>query len=319
MPKSLFALRRLIRRISINHPQHNSIHQELYNSNAGYSGEKYIDSVLKNIHFPIPHSIFPNFRLCEKNIPSSQIDILVFTPAYALVIEVKNWSGSISFQQTGQTIQTKDSIVRSMDCPIVQAEYYKENLKDWFHLKGINHPVHRVVIFPYASTILLGAEGRGVHFAKELPQIIRNLNKLPLLMNSNEFNSLSKKLIDVNKSFKRNTLCQQYGILPSELTQGVYCSHCDIQLYKKNSRHYVCPSCSIVSENPVKETMIDWFTLFDSHVTNKDVRLLSGILDSYRVQYYMKLSGFPFTGRNKGRVYHVNEYEKLLFLSNNTK
>ena len=310
----LLALQRLERRLHMDHPHYDAVKSALYNAQSGQGGEKYIDSTLSAIHIPIPHMIYPNFRLYEKYIPSTQIDILIFTSAYALVVEVKNWGGTITLQNTGQAIQEKNGVVRSMDCPIVQAEYYRENLLDWFHMNDIALPVHRVVIFPFASTLLIGAENRGVHFTKELPQIIRKLNKLPLQLHLNDFKSLSKKLQASNNPFARVDICEQYGILPSDLMKGFYCPHCHIQLHKKNSRHYVCPLCSSVPENPIHEIMIDWFTLFGDHVTNKDIRDLSGMGDSHRVHYFMKKSGFPSSGRNKGTVYHVNEKEKHQFL-----
>ena len=314
VPEKLVALQRLARRLPPDHPHFDHVKLALYNAQSGLGGEKYIDSTLFDMYFPIPHTIFPNYRLYEKYIPSTQIDILIITPAYALVIEVKNWGGTITFQNTGQAIQEKNGVVRSMDCPIVQAEYYRENLQDWFQLHDIVLPVHRVVIFPFASTLLRGAENRGVHFSKELPIIIRKLNKLPLQMDTKDFDLLSLKLHGANNTFANEKVCHKYGILPSMLTKGFFCTHCDIQLLKKNSRHYICPSCSAVPANPVLEIMLDWFTLFSNQVTNKNIRTLSGLVDSHRIQYFMKKSGFPSSGRNKGTVYHVNETEKEKYL-----
>lgn len=286
----------------------------LYNAQSGHGGEQYIDSVLANIHFPIPHFIFPNFRLIENYIPSTQIDILLLTSSYALVIEVKNWSGTITFQNTGQAIQEKNGVVRSVDCPIVQAEYYKENLLDWFLMNDIPLPVHRVVIFPYASTLLIGADNRGVHFSKELAKIIRKLNKLPAKLQLHQFEALSLKLQAANHPFATENICQHYGFHPSELMKGLYCSNCHNVLFKKNRRFYACKTCSTIPDNPIREAMIDWFTLFGNHVTNKDIRTLTGIDDSHKVKYLMKKTNFPSSGLNKGTVYHVNDEEKNKYL-----
>ena len=314
VPAKLIALERVVRRLHHNHPQFDTVKQALYNAQSGHGGEQHIDSALASLHFTIPHLIFPNFRLKANHIPSTQIDILLLTSSYALVIEVKNWSGTITFQNTGQAIQEKNGILRSMDCPIVQAEYYKENLLEWFLMNDIPLPVHRVVIFPYASTLLIGADNRGVHFSKELPQIIRKLNKLPAQLQLQQFEALSIKLQAANQPFANENICQHYGIQPNELMKGLYCSNCHNQLFKKNRRYYACTKCSTIPENPIQEAMIDWFTLFGNHVTNKDIRMLTGIEDSYKVQYLMKKTSFPSSGLNKGTVYHLNEEEKNKYL-----
>jgi len=319
MSAKLLALRRLHRRLSINHPKFVDVQQDLYNSKAGHGGEEYIDSVLSTIHFPIPHIILPNFRLQERNIPSTQIDILLITPAYALIIEVKNWAGIITFQDTGQVIQEKDGFVRSMDCPIVQAEYYQENLQDWFMNNAVPSTVHRVVIFPFASTILKNAENRGVHFAKELPSIIRRLNKLPVQLTNEQFNSLSLKLNASNRPFSDQSLCDKYGVLPSELSRGIYCLKCDGPLVKRTNRIYVCSHCLYIPDNPLYDVMMDWFTLVDSHITNKQLRLLSGVEVPYTVGYFMKKTNFPRSGKTKATVYHINNEEKNNFVLDRMK
>ncbi|WP_342542054.1 NERD domain-containing protein [Paenisporosarcina sp. FSL H8-0542] len=319
IPAGLFSLRRLHRRLSVNHPQFTDINQDLYNSNAGHAGEAYIDSVLSTIHFPIPHILLPNIRIHEKDIPSTQIDILIFTTAYALIIEVKNWSGTISFQQVGQVLQTKDGIVRSMDCPTVQADYYVGNLLDWFVKHDTQLPVHRIVSFPFASTLLIGAENRGIHSAKELPIILRKLNKLPQQLTHYQFQTLSRKLQEANLPFEHATACQKYGIHPSDLLKGIFCPKCESRLLKKSNRVYVCSSCLHIPDNPFYDTMIDWFTLVGNQITNRQLRLFAGVDKSYTVGYFMKKSNFPYSGQNKGTIYHVNAEEMHRFLSKKEK
>ena len=317
IPEGLFALRRLHRRISVNTPHFTDIKQDLYNSNAGHGGEAYIDSVLSTIHFPIPHIILPNIRLYEEDIPSTQIDILILTTAYALIIEVKNWSGTISFQQVGQVLQTKDGIVKSMDCPTVQADYYVGNLQDWFAKHDTNLPVHRIVSFPFASTLLIGAENRGIYFAKELPIVLRRLNKLPQQLTVFQFQTISKILQNANRPFKHGAVCQKYGIHPDDLLKGIFCPKCDCRLLKKSNRVYVCSTCLHIPDNPLYDTMIDWFTLVGNQITNQQLRLFSGVDKSCTVGYFMKKSTFPHSGQNKGTIYHVSVEEMHRFLTKN--
>lgn len=307
----LVALRRLHRRMSINHPQYIDVKRDLYN--AGYGGEEYIDSVLSTIHFPIPHTIFPNIRFLKKNIPSFQIDILVLTSAYALIIEVKNWGGKISFQDIGQVLQKKDHI-ESIDCPTIQPDYLRDNVQDWFNKHDFYLPVHRVVILPDASTMIYDAENRDIHFAKELPTIIRKLNNLPLQLREDQFFTLSRKISHANRPTESHSICQQYKILPSDLLKGIFCTKCNGPLIKESNRVYVCTYCLYIPDNPFYDVMVDWFTLIGNQISNRQLRFLSGIDASYTVGYFMKKSQFPHSGMNKGTVYHVNHHEQQKYL-----
>ncbi|WP_017380225.1 nuclease-related domain-containing protein [Paenisporosarcina sp. TG-14] len=308
----LVALKRLHRRMSINHPKYIDVKRDLYNAKAGHGGEEYIDSVLSSIYFPIPH-IFHNIRFLEKNIPSTQTDILVFTSAYALIIEVNNWSGKTTFQDIGQILQ-KNEHVESIDCPTIHADYFRDNLQDWFSKHDLHLPVHRVVIFPYASTINYCSENGDIHFAKELLAIVQKLNKLPIQLSEARFITYSKKISHANHPYASHSICQQYKIMPSDLLKGIFCTKCDGPLVKESNRIYVCAHCLHIPDNPFYDVMVDWFTLIGNQISNRQLRFLSGIDTSYIVGYFMKKSQFPHSGMNKGTIYHVNQQEQQNFI-----
>jgi len=219
----LLALRRLHRRMSINHPQFIAILQDLNNANGSHCGKEYIDTVLSTIHFPNLHMIFPNIRFIEKKI------------------------------------------------------------------------------------------------TKELPAINRKLNKLTLQLSDECFSTHSKKINPANVPFKSHSICQQYGVLPSDLIQGIFCSQCEGPMVKESNRIYVCSHCLYIPDNPFTDVMIDWFTLIGNQISNQQLRFLSGVESSHTVGWFMKNSQFPHSGKNKGTIYHVNQQEQQNFILHGKK
>ncbi len=315
-PAKLIALGRLFRRLPIIHPLHDRVKMDLYHASAGHGGEELVDNVLKSIHFPLPYAVFPNIRLFEQSIPSTQIDILLITPAYALILEVKNWSGSVTFQPIGQVIQRRDEASRSLDCPTIQANTIRNHVVDWLSKYQVNLPVYQCVVFPYASTMIHGAENRNILFSKELPIFIRKLNKLPRLLSDSAFNKLSQKVKLADHPFIQPPICRQYDLTIQNLTKGLFCERCDAPLHRHSLKVHVCKACLYIPENPYIEAMQDWFTLIHPHVKNNELADFTKTPSPRTVSYFMSLSGFPATGDKKSRKYHFNEKSRAQFLSN---
>lgn len=314
--EKLLALRYLFRRLSITHPKYITVKHDLYNAEAGHAGEQFVDSIIKSIHFPLPYAVFPNLRLYEHGIPSTQIDILLITQSYALVLEVKNWAGDVTFQSIGQVHQKKPDVAKTMDCPTVQVETNRCHFMDWLTKHNVQLPVHKAVIFPHVTTVIHGAENREVLFSKELPLLIRKLNNLPIQITHNSFQNLCMKISQADKPYTENHFCKTYDLTDKDLLKGLFCEKCGQLLNKQSHRIYVCKLCMYIPDNPYKESMTAWFTLFKPLVQNKEIMNFTGSLSPRTVSYFMKISGFPYSGDRKARRYHLNKIAKHKYESN---
>lgn len=88
-------LEALCRRLPLNFPKYQQISEELGRRQAGYQGEIALDYYLRLL--PINKYLI----LHDLNLPDGdyncQIDTLLLTPEFALIIEVKNMTGKLIF------------------------------------------------------------------------------------------------------------------------------------------------------------------------------------------------------------------------------
>lgn len=309
MPDIIGVLTRLKKRLPDSHPKYVDVCNDLYNFKAGHGGEERVDEVLRKIPFPEPYAILPNIRLMDSHISSTQIDILIVTTQYAMVLEVKNWTGKLTFRDSpSQVIQETPTFTRSLDCPCVQAENAKDRLTHWLKNMHFSIPVYHAVVFPYASTIINVTDGKiGIYVASELPLVFKKLNQLSPHVSDDSFQDIVSKLRNNNTPFIIKPICNDYSLSPSDLKKGIYCSRCNFHLIKKSTRLYYCPSCLFVPINPFSDAMTDWFTLVDSKITNKQLREFTNTSSSHSIGYFMKISGYVQSGTTRGSVYH-NEF-----------
>ncbi len=107
IPRIILKLQALLRRLPLNHPKIQVLVDELNRRSAGHKGEEALDYPLSLLD-PKDYLIFHGLRL-QINNNFFQIDTLVISKHYILLIEVKNLAGSIYFDPVfSQLIQMKD-------------------------------------------------------------------------------------------------------------------------------------------------------------------------------------------------------------------
>ncbi|MBU8771105.1 nuclease-related domain-containing protein [Cytobacillus oceanisediminis] len=120
----------LIRRIPAAHPQRSTIEGDLAKRRVGYRGEQSLDYYLSHLpdkEFTILHDL----RLFNGS-TYFQIDTLILSPYFALIIEVKNILGTLLFDETfNQFIRTRNEKEEGFPNPLIQAKRQKTQLKTW--------------------------------------------------------------------------------------------------------------------------------------------------------------------------------------------
>src|SRR5690606_12206460 len=108
-------------RLSPNHNQYAIFERDYLNRLSGFNGEKsleYYFSFLPEKDFLIFHG--PRLKGA---IHHFQMDFLLLTHQYFLIVEVKNLSGKITFNEFNQMIQEKDGELKRYDDPVLQVEH----------------------------------------------------------------------------------------------------------------------------------------------------------------------------------------------------
>ena len=281
------------------------VSMDFYNYTAGFGGEERVDQVLRRFAFAEPYAVLPKLHLHDPIVASTQNDVLIGTSKYFLILEVKNWTGSLDFKNSPrQVIQTTSTYTKSHDCPCAQAETIRDRMVRWLKRNEIEIPVFHAVIFPYASTIINKSPLiSNVHIASELPILLKEYENLPPLIAEDLFQATISSLWSENTTFKVNPLCTKYSILPSDLKTGLFCSTCDFYLLKKSSRSYYCPSCVTIPSNPFADAMTDWFFLVGSSISNQELKAFTNTTTSHTVGYFMKSSGYKKKGKTRDSLY----------------
>lgn len=127
IPLSIRKLEALIRRLPPYHPKLPFISEELNKKMAGYKGESSLDFYLGFLD-PKQYFIFHDLRLKDDS-RFFQIDTLIVTKSYLLIIEVKNIAGTIHFDPLfNQLIRIKEGKEMAFPDPLLQVKRHELQL-----------------------------------------------------------------------------------------------------------------------------------------------------------------------------------------------
>ncbi|QOR66058.1 NERD domain-containing protein [Cytobacillus suaedae] len=117
----LMKLEALLRRLSKIHPKRQLVEKDYAIKSAGYRGEQSLDYFLSFLPEK-NYMIFHNLRLkCNDNY--FQIDILLVSPRFILIIETKNISGTLEFDHLNkQLIRTINDSINVYPDPVQQVK-----------------------------------------------------------------------------------------------------------------------------------------------------------------------------------------------------
>jgi hypothetical protein len=279
IPLVILILEALCRRLPLNYPKYQQIIEELGRRHAGYKGEVSLDYYLRLL--PIDKYMI----LHDLNLPDGdyncQIDTLLLTPEFALIIDVKNMAGKLKFDTDNeQFIQINNEKEKGYHDPIAQAQRHQKYIRD---LLAANHypdiPVDYLVVINngYASYEISGKNAYQVKprvcksdiLLKKI-QFFEKLYTDPLLT-AKELRKLCRLLVKMNK-VPTSYILDKYLINKGDLLPGVCCPNCGyLPLVRKKQKWY-CPTCDKFSKDAHIFALIDYFLLFDTKITNQQFR-----------------------------------------------
>jgi hypothetical protein len=125
MPLKILVLQALLKRLPISHEKYQQISEEVGRRLAGYQGEKALDYYFRSLPQQKYHILH------DLNLPDNefncQIDTLLLTSEFVLVIGVKNMAGKLHFDtENEQFIQTVNEKEKGYPYPIAQEEWHQK-------------------------------------------------------------------------------------------------------------------------------------------------------------------------------------------------
>ncbi|MBX0313273.1 nuclease-related domain-containing protein [Planococcus glaciei] len=155
-PPLLESLPRLMHRLPKSHMSYEDVVSDHYKVRAGFGGEQHVDGLLQRMRWRDPVIALADFQLLNR---FCQMDTVLLMPHGTVILEVKNYSGTLSFDEQSyhMTQETRDGNFLGFNSPVTYAWNAREELQHLFEHLSISLPVYAVVVLPYSSTLIEGA------------------------------------------------------------------------------------------------------------------------------------------------------------------
>ena len=311
IPMKIQKLEALLRRIPITHPKRALMEEELAKSRAGYRGEQSLDyhfSFLPDKQYLMLHDL----RLSNHEGSHFQMDTLLLSPKFLLIIEAKNISGTITFDDHfHQLIRTINGKEEAFQDPLSQVKRHQRQLKDWIAANKFSKiPIKTLIVITNPSTIIKTSRPPEnypiiTHSASMIPKIemFERAHQVEYLTKK-ELTKLSRVLVKKHEPQDYDVL-SRFNIEKREVVKGVCCPECFSLPMQRQYGKWTCRECCCSSKTAHLESLNDYSNLFGQTITNRqlcDFLLLSSNSVAKRLLKDMNLS---FTGQWKNREYYL--------------
>ncbi|MEL3973110.1 nuclease-related domain-containing protein [Rossellomorea oryzaecorticis] len=295
----------LLRRITQNSPYRPKIKEDLLKYWSGYHGECMVDRhlstidtknfyILNDLHIPIGDTSF-------------QIDSLLIFKSLALIIEVKNISGSLSiggeFNQFSRT--TNVGITMGFTNPVSQAKRYTHHLKQWLKDKGyFELPVEFLVVFTNPAAVLTGLQNSNRledHIIK-VEDLIKKITDIQMtfsksFLDDRETKQLVKKLLKAHVDFPIITKTEE------TIFTGVQCvTFMNFGMERKKASWY-CSECNSYDKNVHEKAIFDYFLLVKPTINNSPARAFLHLSSPKITHILLTSMNLVSLGKNKAKHY----------------
>ncbi|PGT82119.1 MULTISPECIES: nuclease-related domain-containing protein [Bacillaceae] len=314
-PRIIVQLEALLPRIPEYHPTLPIITEEYNKRMAGYKGEQSIDYPLSYLDEK-NYFVFHHLRLkTDKHF--FQMDTLIFTNKMAIILEIKNFSGTIYFDpKFKQLIQTKDGKEIAYAYPLTQLERQKSNLKEWLCINKLEKlEIQSLVVISNPYTIITTSpDERHIHHKvihkEELPTKILQLEKSKTT-NQLEEKALKKifKLLLKKHTEGDSSILEKFNLIESNLLKGVFCPKCAALPMERVKGNWFCPSCRAKDKHAHIKAVEDYQLLIKTTISNRELREFLKLHSSDTATRLFQTMNLRSTGQNKNRIYFLDNLE----------
>jgi hypothetical protein len=315
-PYALLCYEALFRSLLSHLRENKTLRDEFGIHQAGYRGEKNADYVLSTY----PHKsayIFQGIRL-KAGPFNFQIDTLMVTSSFILILEIKNFKGEIEYNpKTHQIIQFDGDQKKSQKNPILQAEAQKRHLTYWLQQSGFPPiPIETLGVSVNPSSILTYRDESvsAMNFIQldSLPTSLDNLYKTYTknIYDSGTIQKLNRKLLRNNTPHKPNFI-KQFNIADRHLIKGISCIDCQSSPLQYKGRKWICHRCGKKDSKAHEQKILDYFLLFDPTISNRVCREILQINSPKVARRLLYSLNLDISGKYYARKYHSPPLDKF--------
>lgn len=302
-------LEALERRLPLTHEDFTYYSEQLRRIKAGFAGEQRVDREWLEIDFPQPHYFLHDLQVTNRFGNTHQIDTILLSPFFLLVLEIKNITGFIEidkrFHQFNRT--TVEGRVEGMSNPFHQVERHREWLIQMMQQEGIVLPIYYAVVSATKNAILSPSlHGQSIFHVTGLRYEIKKLlsRYSNNSVDASTLEQFMKTLLAMHVPKKR-----EIKVPAKDLITGVLCPNCQYKqkMYYSNNKWF-CSCCGNRNLASMYSAMIDYRLLVSETITNKEFCAFFGVGSTnvaYKLLKHMKLVE---SGAKKNRTYRIPEY-----------
>jgi hypothetical protein len=301
----------LLRNLNDCHLKIPLIEQELKKRKAGFNGERAVDYQLSFLTDK-KYMIFNDLKL-PLTPHHFQVDSLLFTPCYTLILEIKNISGTLTIDsEFNQLTKEYNGAVTGFSDPITQARRQKLFLQRFFYDNNlIIPPIEYFVVISNPNTILRMGKGQTLQapYNKIIhaQNLISEISKLNSLYTEEKFNKKEfrriKKVLLTKHDTSYSSILNTYGINENELLRGVFCELCRRKMERVYGTWF-CKGCKVCSKTAHERKVEDYFLLIKPRITNKELRYFLELESRKTSEIILNSLNLKTTGSTKGTIYH---------------
>lgn len=299
-------------------PLRDEIEQKAKKYKAGFNGEKFVGKFLNSLSIK-DSCLFYDLRLFN-GIHYFQIDFLLLTLSFFLILEVKNILGTMTLDFSSHSMirkfNQKSDIFQD---PTVQSEMLKQQFQDWMadHCAYVpDIPVEDLVVFAGPSTfvdfsnITTNQERKIVRGPQINKKIMDIFAQYPTsVTNKQTLKLLSQQLINSHHP-KKIDLISSGMVKPGDLLKGVRCPHCGHIPMQRMNRNWKCPSCFQTSPKAHLDAFRDYCLINGPKITNKQCREFLLLDSSSNARYLLQSLDLKYEGRTRKRVYYLKNEDE---------
>jgi hypothetical protein len=302
----LEGLQALYKRLPESHPQKVLIDKKIGMKTAGIRGESKLVKVFENYTFLDEIYILHDLSFYSTGL--AQIDCLILTPNFAMILEVKNIAGEMSFLAgTGQISRVLETgQIDHFESPMVQIDRNSDLLFDLFRLKDIHMPILGAVVLSNSTQkVNVQPNQYPVLFLGEIPSFIKRQIKNHTVIESNQAKKIAEMLVEEHQPFNPFPICNRWNVDTACLKKGVFCTKCSEGMMKRRFRTWVCEACFHRDPYAHIQAIKEWFMLIGGEITNKKCREFLSVQSYQLVCRVLKEMNLRVEGTGKKTKYKM--------------
>lgn len=306
-PIEIQQLTALLRRGKLDDLTKEKLRIEIRKRESGYQGEKRLDYFL-SLNPQKNWYILNNLRLKIEDI-AFEIDTVIVTSYFLLLIDAKNYSGELFFdQKLKQCVRTYKGLKESILDPLSQSYLHHTLMKRFWKINQLTTlPFKSLVIITHPTTTIATNPGleyelhqkviHADHLIGRLEELVKNYSNRRLSFD--QASRVAHYLLK-NHSPREPKLLESFNLEKTTILRGVMCPSCSSRMVIRASKWH-CLKCQLISKNAHEQAIYDYLLLFKSISTSECLQFLrlDSIYTTKRLLNNMDLKKVGMTSSQK--------------------